>query len=81
MVTTGKLLAWITPCADNDYVAAFVSVEPATGSAPATRSEPATCHAPSPEEARQWVEAEAATLGATIEWLAEFDPAPRDLCQ
>jgi hypothetical protein len=62
MPLTTKLLAWIEPHPDDGYLAAIVGGD-ASGRAPATR----VCR--SPEEARQWVEAEAAAIGAPVEWL------------
>jgi|GEM_PF-3292406 len=61
MPLSGKLLAWIEPCGD-DVLAAYV------GGAASTR-QPATLRCASPDEGRQWVEQEAATLGIPIEWL------------
>jgi hypothetical protein len=60
---TNKLLAWIEPRnGGRDYTAAFVSVLTATRRAPATR------RCASADEARQWVEREAAAFGVPVEW-------------
>jgi hypothetical protein len=61
MPLTGKLLAWIEP-QDDEYLGAIVG-----GGAP--RRAPATRVCRSAEEARQWVEAQAAALGVPVEWL------------
>ena len=49
-----KLLAWIEPRSDRQYKAAFVSLPTASRRAPATYS------CASPDEAREWVEVQAA---------------------
>ena len=61
-----KLLAWIEPRNDEMFLAAFV------GGA-ATKRRPATNLCTSPDEARQWIEDEAAEMGLPVEWL---DAAP-----
>lgn len=58
-----KLLAWVEPRCDHEFVAAFVG-------GGATRRAPATQLCASPEEARQWVEEEAAEFGLPVQWLA-----------
>ena len=63
MPTSSKLLAWIVPSRDA-YLAAVVGAGAVSSRAPATQ----LCS--SPDEARQWVEEEAAAIGAPIEWLA-----------
>jgi hypothetical protein len=66
-----KLLAWIEPrSGDQEFTAAFVSVPTASRRAPATYS------CASPDEARQWVEVEAAALGIPVEWT-DRSPARR----
>ena len=63
---TNKLLAWIEPRhGDCDYTAAFVSVLTALRRAPATR------RCASTDEARQWVEREAAAFGVPVEWTEQ----------
>jgi len=60
---TNRLLAWIEPrIGDSDYAAAFVSFLTASQRSPATR------RCASADEARQWVEREAATFGVPVEW-------------
>ena len=56
------LLAWIEPTYGSKVVGAFVSAA-AAGRAPAKR----VCQ--SPDEARQWVESEAETIHAPVEWV------------
>ena len=63
MPQRSKLLAWIEPRSDNEFVGAFV------GGAATTRA-PATQLCASPGEARQWVEEEAAHFGLPVEWLS-----------
>ena len=63
MPQRSKLLAWVEPHGADEFVAAFV------GGA-ATKRAPATQLCTSPEEARQWVEGEAAEFGLPIEWLS-----------
>jgi hypothetical protein len=65
-----KLPAWIEPRNDREFRAAFVSVPTASRRAPATYS------CASPEEAREWVEVQAAALGIPVEWTAR-SPARR----
>ena len=62
MPQRGKLLAWIEPQNDDEFQAAFV------GGA-ATQRAPAMQLCASPEEARQWVEREAAEFGLPVQWL------------
>jgi hypothetical protein len=59
---TNKLLAWIEPRTGGEYMAAFVSFLTASRRAPATR------RCASADEARQWVEHEAAAFGVPVEW-------------
>ena len=60
-----KLLAWIEPRTSDEFLAAFVAAPLAAERAPATQ----LCS--SPDDARQWVEEEAATLGVAIKWVSE----------
>ena len=62
MSLSGKLLAWVEPRASDRYLVSLVG-----GAAPGR--EPATRLCGSLNEARQWVETEAAALGVPIEWL------------
>ena len=63
-----KLLAWIEPRSGRKFTAAFVSIPTASRRAPATYS------CASPDEAREWVEGQAAALGIPVEWT---DDRPR----
>jgi hypothetical protein len=66
---SGKLLAWIEPRGgDREFTAAFVSAPTAERRAPATYS------CASLNEAREWVEVQAAALGVPVEWT---DDRPR----
>ena len=66
MPQSGKLLAWVEPT-NGDFLAAYV------GGA-ATKRWPATQLCASSDEARRWVEHDAAKLGVPVEWVSE---APR----
>ncbi|MGC1410164.1 MAG: hypothetical protein WA864_14635 [Acetobacteraceae bacterium] len=68
MSSVSRLLAWIEPGSGQEFQAAFVS------EAMALRRRPATRRCASPDEARQWVEGEAAALGVPVEWT---DHSPR----
>jgi hypothetical protein len=68
----GTLLAWIKPRSVDEFVAAFVGEDAALsarkdfpGRAPATR----LCS--SPDEARRWMEDQAAALDLPIKWMSE----------
>ncbi len=61
---SSRLLAWIESRHDEAFLAAFV------GKPLADRRPPATQLFVSPEEARQWVECEAAALGLPVEWVS-----------
>jgi hypothetical protein len=63
MPLRSKLLAWVEPRNDDEFLAAFV------GGA-ATRRAPATQLCASPAEARQWVEDQASEVGLPVEWLS-----------
>jgi hypothetical protein len=60
-----KLVAWIEPRPNDEYLAAFVAEPLVTKRAPATQ----LCS--SPHDARQWVEEEAAAVGIPVRWLGE----------
>jgi hypothetical protein len=64
MPQRSKLLAWIEPRGDAEFLAAFV------GGA-ATKRVPAMRVCPTHDEARRWVEQEAAEFRLPIEWLTE----------
>jgi hypothetical protein len=68
MPQNSKLLAWIEPRSDDQFLAAFVG-KPVAG-----LREPATQTCASQEEARLWVEQEAAAVGLPVEWVSQ---APR----
>jgi len=63
MTQDSKLLAWIEPRDDDAFLAAFVGKPAARQRAPAIRLCAST------DEARQWVEREAAEFGLPIEWI------------
>jgi hypothetical protein len=63
MPQRSKLLAWIEPQRDDEFLAAFVG-----GSA--TERAPATQICASRAEARRWVEDEAAEFGLSVEWVS-----------
>ena len=60
------LLAWIKRERDSVYQACFVAAS-ATGREPATTA----CH--SREEGQRWVEREAETVGASVQWIEPRD--------
>jgi hypothetical protein len=77
MIPSGNLLAWIEPCGADEFMGAFVGEGSAhdvhrhsPGRAPATQ----LCS--SPDEARQWVEDQAAAFGVPVKWLSDI---PRGL--
>jgi len=63
MTQESKLLAWIEPRDDDAVLAAFVGKPAAHQRAPAIRLCAST------DEARRWVEREAAEFGLPIEWV------------
>jgi len=69
MPQSSRLLAWVEPQRDQEFLAAYV------GGA-ATKRRPATQVCASPGEARQWVEHEAAALGLTVAWMGEAPEGP-----
>ena len=62
MPRSDKLLGWVRPHGDCNFLASFV------GGGAANRL-PATRLCNSPNEAHHWIEEEAAEIGAPIEWL------------
>lgn len=65
-----SLLAWIERCGTGDFVGAFVGEGAAAGAIPDFPGrEPATRRCYSPDEARQWIETEAAAFGVSIKWV------------
>jgi hypothetical protein len=69
MTLGGNLLAWIEPSGAGEYIGAFVGEGPVSDSRFPGRA-PAMHHCSSRDEARQWVEAEAAALDLPIRWLS-----------
>ncbi len=67
MKTSGKLLAWIEPRADNLYLAAYVGAE-------APMRAPAVQPCPSETAASAWIEEQAAVLGLPLEWVSKAPP-------
>jgi hypothetical protein len=72
MMPGGNLLAWIKPYGVDEFVGAFVG----DGAAPDTYSHspgraPATQLCASSDEARQWVEDQAAALNLPIKWMTD----------
>ena len=64
MPQSGKLLAWVEPQSEEEFLGAYV------GGA-ATKRWPATQLCASLDEARRWVERDAAELGVPVEWVSE----------
>jgi hypothetical protein len=64
MPQSDELLAWIEPRTSNECLAAFVAAAAAAERAPATQ----LCA--TPDQARQWVEEEAAALGVSVAWVS-----------
>ena len=69
MEANNKFLAWIERFDGREVLAAFVA------SAMASRREPATHRCASPDEARRWVEVQAAEFGVPVEWV-DHPPPP-----
>jgi hypothetical protein len=63
MPRSDKLLAWVNPHVDGEFLASFVG-------GGATKRPPATQLCNSPDAARQWIEQQAATFRVSIEWLS-----------
>jgi len=76
MTNSGSLLAWIESRNAVEYVGAFVGEDAARGT-PGQRPgrAPATQVCSSPDEARQWVEQQAAALAVPVKWVSG---APRE---
>ena len=65
-----SLLAWIDRCGNGDFVGAFVGEGAAPGAIPDFPGRaPATRRCFSPDEARHWIEQEAAAFGVPIKWV------------
>ncbi len=72
MVPSGNLLAWIEPCGGDQFVGAFVGEgEVRDARRPRLGRAPATQLCASPNEARQWVEDQAAAFGLPVKWLKQ----------
>jgi hypothetical protein len=69
MPLRGKLVAWITLRREEEFLASIVGGGALPDRAPATQ----LCS--SSDEARQWIEDQAAALGLPVAWMSE---APRD---
>jgi hypothetical protein len=67
MPTSSKFLAWIEPSDGSEFQAAFVA-------AMASRRRPATNRCASFDEARRWVEVQAAEIGVPVEWVNRPPP-------
>lgn len=63
MSRSDKLLAWVNPLVDGEFLASFVGGD-------AISRPPATQLCKSPEAARQWIEQEAAQVRVPVEWLS-----------
>ena len=63
MPANSKFLAWIEQSDGRECLAAFVAA------AMASRRKPATYRCASPDEARHWVEVQAAEFGVPVEWV------------
>lgn len=65
-----SLLAWIERCGAAEFVGAFVGEGAVPGAIPDFPGrEPAMRRCFSPDEARQWIEQEAAAFGVPIKWV------------
>jgi hypothetical protein len=77
MKPRGNLLAWINPCKAGEFVAAFIG----EGAVPGAYKDfpgrsPATQFCSSPDEARQWIEDQAAALDLPVKWVREIPREP-----
>ena len=65
-----SLLAWIERCGSGDFIGAFVGEGAVPGAIPDFPGrEPAKHRCFSLDEARQWIEQEAAAFGVPIKWV------------
>ena len=73
MTSNGSnLLAWIKACGDDEFIGAFVgegAVPDADHNIPGRL--PATQLCSSPDEARQWVEEQAAAFNLPVKWVSD----------
>lgn len=77
MKPAGYLLAWIKPLSTDRCIAAFVG-EGATACAKRDfpGRAPATELCPSLEQARHWIEQQAAALELPVKWVSEIPQTP-----
>jgi hypothetical protein len=76
MKPSGKLLAWIKPRSADEFIAAFVGEDAAPGARKDfVGREPAVQLCGSPDEARRWIEDQAAAFALPIEWVSEVPRA------
>lgn len=76
MTPSGNLRAWIEPFGANEFIGAFVGEATTRDTIPnMPRRLPATQLCSSPDEARQWIESQAAAFDLPIKWASEI---PRD---
>jgi hypothetical protein len=69
----GSLLAWIKPRRADEFVAAFVGEDAAPGACKDFPGRaPATQLCSSPDEARQWIEDQAAAVDLPVKWVSEL---------
>jgi hypothetical protein len=69
----GSLLAWIRPRCTGEFIAAFVG----EGAAPGVRKDfpgraPATQLCSSYDDARQWIEEQAAAFDLPVKWVTDI---------
>jgi hypothetical protein len=77
MKPRGNLLAWINPRKTDEFVAAFIG----EGAVPGAYNNfpgrsPATQFCSSLDEARQWIEDQAAALDLPVKWVSEMPREP-----
>lgn len=71
MALDGNLLAWVEPCGSDEFMGAFVGEDAVPDLRRHFRGRvPATQLCSTPEEARQWVENQAAALHLPIKWVS-----------
>jgi hypothetical protein len=77
MKPPGNLLAWINSCKADEFVAAFIG----EGAVPGAYKDfpgrsPATQFCASPDEARRWIEDQAAALDLPVKWVGGMPREP-----
>lgn len=71
MKPLGSLLAWIKPRSPGEFVAAFVGEDAAPGArGDFSGRAPATQLCSSPDEARRWIEDQAAAFDLPVRWVS-----------